>query len=827
MLSSAQQMEEGPFLEPEAERHLRWLEDAHLRLAREGPAAFCSFVLRDEETHGRVLNSRNHAMWHDLITEHDRVVIWAHVEAAKALPLDTPIPTPAGFASMGRLAVGDVVFDAFGKPCKIAMATEAMLGHACYRVSFDDGTSQVADGGHQWRAWNVDDLHAGRSPRVVTTEEMLAKLKRGRDCFWKVPICGAVQREEKELPLDPYFFGCWLGDGDSRAAMITTADDELVQECKRALGLREDQVTYCQNDEDFGSVRVYFRGIRALLSPFFGNKHIPREYMEGSEGQRRALLAGLCDTDGHPQKGVVAFSTVSLAMAERVAELARGLGFKASVRERHGWYKDLPHFSYQVRFTAKVPVFRLKRKLDKQRLGEVVATRHKTVIDVEPVESVPVRCIAVDSETRTYLCGREYLVTHNTQQISVGRAMWELGKNPNLRIVCVSNTDGMAQKICTQVAKYIENSVEVHAVFPNLRRARGLPWTAHRIFVDRETRAKDPSFQTCGVHGNILGSRIDLLILDDILDYESTWSETMRADTNAWFKATLEGRLTAKARVIALGMVWNLGDLLHVLAGTPLYKSVRSPVMDEEGEPTWPEQWPAPRIEKKLVELGPLEFARQMMCRPISETEARFKPEWIEACKARGEGRELCYALSEVPTGYRVFTGVDLGVRDSATASETVLFTIAVHPDESREVLDVTAGRWHGPDIVEKIIDAHRRYHSVLIVENNAAQDFIIQFTRKRSAVPIKPFTTTARAASHPSFGVESLGAEMAAAKWIIPNRKGVCHPEVEKWINELIYYDPRGHNGDRLMASWFAREGARTALRFKVRTGRVDLMSR
>jgi len=64
----------------------------------------------------------------------------------------------------------------------------------------------------------------------------------------------------------------------------------------------------------------------------------------------------------------------------------------------------------------------------------------------------------------------------------------------------------------------------------------------------------------------------------------------------------------------------------------------------------------------------------------------------------------------------------------------------------------------------------------------------------------VRPFTT-GRNKVHPEFGIESLAAEMAAGKWIIPNRDGKMHSEVEALINEMLYYDPKAHTGDRLMS--------------------------
>jgi hypothetical protein len=79
----------------------------------------------------------------------------------------------------------------------------------------------------------------------------------------------------------------------------------------------------------------------------------------------------------------------------------------------------------------------------------------------------------------------------------------------------------------------------------------------------------------------------------------------------------------------------------------------------------------------------------------------------------------------------------------------------------------------------------------------------------------------------HPEYGVESLAAEMAAGKWIIPcELDGSVQPEVSLWLTEMLYYDPQGHTGDRLMASWIAREGARKGSG-RAQVAHFDLMSR
>ena len=426
-----------------------------------------------------------------------------------------------------------------------------------------------------------------------------------------------------------------------------------------------------------------------------------------------------------------------------------------------------------------------------------------------------------------------------TTQISVGRVLWELGRNPNLRVAIISNTKGQATKVCRLISRYIELSDALHEVFPKL--LPGSVWTTQELIVDRPIAAKDPSVQTCGIHGNIQGSRIDLVIMDDVLDYENTRTAHGRQELHDWYLSAVAGRLTKDARQWVIGTAFHPDDLLHRMAKQQGWAAYRFPAMDEAtGAIRWPERWPLERLNKWRDKNGPLEFARQLMCRARDDSESRFKREWIDKCKARGKEpvrmevsacfRDIHFGLprylERVPNGYKTVTGVDLAVQQTDAADSTVLFTMLVYPDGSRHLLQIESGKWAGPDIVSRIIDAHRRYQSLVIVENVAAQDFILQFTRAQAAIPMRPFTT-GRNKAHPEFGVESLAAEMANGKWIIPcTPKGRCSPEVDAWVMEMLYYTPDSHTGDRLMASWFAREGVRlSAVRAEV--GYININAR
>ncbi len=447
------------------------------------------------------------------------------------------------------------------------------------------------------------------------------------------------------------------------------------------------------------------------------------------------------------------------------------------------------------------------------------------------------------------LCLWSHVEGGKTNQVALGRVLYELGLNPSLRIAVISNTSSLAEKMVRQLGQYIQKSDELHEVFPHLVPTTdpSLPWKSRALTIERKTMgAKDPSIQACGVHGNIIGSRVDLFVFDDILDFENTHTPVPRDDVYRWVKNVM-GRGTGDYRAWFVGNAWHPDDAMHRLEKDG-FVGKRFPVISPEGAITWPEVWPLHRIERARGPdgLGPVEFARQLMCQARDDTSARFKREWIDTCIAKGRGKPWCDSIGdlfaeegfgEVDTtspefkeraqaseaiwrlsgkGGAVITGVDLAVSRADSADLTVLFTIYVDPDTGdRRVLNIRSGKWTGPEIINEIERCYEDFGSLFIVENNAAQDYIRQFLQHRNTtVPVVPFTT-GRNKAHPEFGVESLATEMSGGKWIIPSNRGpdgkhTMHKETLEWISELLYYDPKEHTGDRVMASWFAREGAR-----------------
>jgi Rad3-related DNA helicase/serine/threonine protein kinase len=267
----------------------------------------------------------------------------------------------------------------------------------------------------------------GRAYTLVTTEQMAATLtvSESARANHAIAVAGALMLPEVDLPIAPYFLGVWLGDGSSRSNQITTADPDLITEIEKdgyTVRSLKNPYLYAVDDENSKAVSRWQAGMTGRLRTpgLLQNKHIPTTYLRASEQQRRALLAGLLDTDGTVNRdGAVEFTTTNPQLAQDVYELVCSLGFRPTQRQGRARLngKDCgPKWTFA--FTTNEQVFRLERKVTahKERLRNYSPERNRFryVVSVRKVPSRPVRCIQVDAPSHLYLAGRSMIPTHNS-----------------------------------------------------------------------------------------------------------------------------------------------------------------------------------------------------------------------------------------------------------------------------------------------------------------------------------------------------------------------------------------------------------------------------
>ena len=326
------------------------------------------------------------------------IVIAARPAMGKALALDTPIPTPTGWTTMGDIRVGDTVLGADGHPTTVTNATDVMTGRPCFKVIFDDGTEIIADAEHQWltetrasrraRSSALAGSGGGRvrtsvGAQVRTTAEIRETVRcatADHRANHSIANTRPLQLPEADLPVTPYTLGIWLGDDST---ILAPSAESL-----RTLGV-------------------------------LNNKHIPMQYLRASEAQRRALLAGLLDSDGTvTNAGCIQFTVTNRQLALDTQELALSLGYRTGMATKKlKGSSEATSTAYKLTFSSSDSVFALSRKKQMHRDRDSRPTAKRSsryIVAVEPVDSVPVRCIEVDNEQHLFLASRAFVPTHNS-----------------------------------------------------------------------------------------------------------------------------------------------------------------------------------------------------------------------------------------------------------------------------------------------------------------------------------------------------------------------------------------------------------------------------
>lgn len=346
----------------------------------------------------------------------------------KALDVETPVFTTQGWKRHGDLRIGDLVFSADGLPKKVLAVTSQYLG-PCYRMAFSDGSVIVAHAKHEWqtrRTWHTGRPHGSRQPLpLVETEQVARTLRVGArgDFTHGIPVARPLQLPPAELAVPPYTLGAWLGDGHSASARLMCTETGIVERIA-AEGVTVKKLTRLGYGLGGvgrgGSLAQKARSLQAKLASIgvLNNKHIPDAYLRASEKQRRALLAGLMDTDGHvTARGQCEIVLTHKPLFDGAIELLAGLGYKPTqttdVATLNG---RVIGPRYRVQFWARPEdeIVSLPRKTARMRAMSTRQPRCATrmVVDAQPIGERLVNCIEV--EGGFYLAGRSMITTHNS-----------------------------------------------------------------------------------------------------------------------------------------------------------------------------------------------------------------------------------------------------------------------------------------------------------------------------------------------------------------------------------------------------------------------------
>lgn len=442
------------------------------------------------------------------------VLVAGSTGSGKACTLETPIPTPTGWTTMGELKVGDRVFGRDGQPCKVL----AVYDHddlEMYDVRLSDGQVIRSCADHRWLVETTKARRAAQRSRstndgprldVVTTAEMRQQGLRDRNDYrFSIPTAEPVDLPEAPLPVDPYIYGAWLGDGVRRDGYIVAGDQDVdamlrnvqaiwpsatVSRARKGLWTialkkpRPDLCPYGHDDWRLTSTRNCRTCARRTEGSGDGRwnvslhqilqaeglnkaKRIPEAYENSSVAQRLALLQGLMDTDGHVTKagGECQLRLHDRDLIEDAVRLIRSLGIKVSLND----YNTRKGRTYVANFSTTLPVFRLPRKAEGLRPSYAPKVRRFGVVDIVAAGRYPGRCIQVDSPDNTYLV-HGFIPTHNTMVMLWAADQFARSGSPVVMLDPKASSDHSAAVLASggQVAS-LDSLTKADGVFDPLR----------------------------------------------------------------------------------------------------------------------------------------------------------------------------------------------------------------------------------------------------------------------------------------------------------------------------------------------------------------------
>lgn len=646
---------------------LSW-DSIYARMAKDNLLDFTTYTFKNYKTnwHHEVM-CRYLEKW--VKGDIKRLMVFLPPRSGKKIG-NIPVFTTNGWKNHDNLQIGDIVFTKCGKQTKIVAVVDD--GDPIdLLVTFTNGEQIKAHRNHEWlvydRRYSNKKSYKGKvySPwRILETNKFLnstlhyeeksgSKIKT-RHRFG-VPNVSALEFDAKELPIDPYFLGAWLGDGDSDCPRICYAvkNGAVIDKCMKCgydLG-------YHHIHKTTGIHYQYFKNMISKIRELnlINNKHIPEIYKFSSIEQRLELIAGLIDTDGSVDKnGRVSFSNCNKKLIDDYVELAYSLGFRPYIQSITPAHESSSGITgtktvYVVGFN---PTMKIPTVLPQKQVTRLIKQRMIYIDKVEVCDPVPGKCIRVDSPDGVYLVGKSLIPTHNSELVSRRLPAWIFGRDPDASIISASYSMDLAGRMNRDVQRIIDSD-EYKRVFPDTSLfAKNIRTTAHGAYLRNvdifEIVNHKGVYKTAGIGGGLTGMGFNYGIIDDpVKDRQEAESKTIQDNVWDWYTSVFyTRRMTDDSRILITLTRWNVNDLAGKLIelskndpNADQWTILSLPMIAEEplhpddprklGDPLWPERFSMESLIATRSVMGPYDWAALMQQNPIASGGTVFNRGWL------------------------------------------------------------------------------------------------------------------------------------------------------------------------------------------------------
>lgn len=342
-----------------------------------------------------------------------------------------------------------------------------------------------------------------------------------------------------------------------------------------------------------------------------------------------------------------------------------------------------------------------------------------------------------------------------TSQI-VARTLWELGRDPDLRIKIACASDGRAKERLFEVMLNLMYNPRVLEVFPHLRPADSGEWSKHKIIIERKARYRDASVEALGITATATGGRCDLLIADDVVDRRNALSfPALREQIKQAWRSDWTNLLEPDSRIWYICTLWHKDDLSHDLMDNAAYKCLFYAVPDNFGS-LWPGKWDSQSLYERYMEIGSVEFNRAFRNVAVDLENAIVKPEWIEYSDLR-TNIQFLERLDELI----FFTAYDTAGTPSGKATQDFAAEVVFAVDLLlRKVYVVAAGHYRKTvkGQAQRVIRGVKKYEPFRAMVEKASQaavdEWVINLDPMQSAAVLETVKPTNQSKMQKLMGV-------------------------------------------------------------------------
>tara|TARA_B100000683_G_scaffold94943_1_gene93645 strand:+ start:229 stop:2106 length:1878 start_codon:yes stop_codon:yes gene_type:complete len=420
---------------------------------------------------------------------------------------------------------------------------------------------------------------------------------------------------------------------------------------------------------------------------------------------------------------------------------------------------------------------------------------------------------------------------HGKTDLLTHFAVWQICKNPNVRIMWVGGNEEIAKNAVGSVLDHLEHNQKLIEDFcipgqtfkPKNR--SGKSWTAGQFTVATRTVTgiKSPTMVAVGKGGKILSRDSDLIIADDIEDHGTTIQPSAREQTRQWWTTTLSSRKEEHTAIVIIGSRQHPEDLYNFLLENPqMHKIVEEAHSTECVKPEtefdehtdcmlWESKrsykWLYSRLQAAETTGGKSIFEMVYLNKAFAEGIAMFDVEEIDNC------RDANRVIGQVPAGVKLIAGLD-----PASTGYQAAFLWAVNTDTGKMyMIDIENQKGGGIIQARKTIKMwHEKYNLAhWVIEENGFQRAIRQDTELREycarmGIYLEGHQTQ-KNKFDPIFGVGSM-RELFKEKLIsLPYGSAESETKSNIYRRQLIYFSTgaskqsgRNNKSDVVMASWF-----------------------